>query len=469
MNRFWSMLDAPGAGFFSGPSFIRICFAWRWGMKEDGDRSGMLFSARRNLARTSALVVVGSAIAIAGCTSGPPSGIKTTRSKEYFAESEYGVKASPRVTNLRTRLPRGGGRDMVGKAYKVKGQWYKPKEEPGYRKAGAASWYGDAFHGRLTANGEIYDMTHLTAAHPTMPLPSYARVTNMKNGSSVIVRVNDRGPFARDRIIDLSKRAAEMLDYTHAGVAKVQVEYLGRAPLHGRDDQMLLASYRPGKGAAPRIDDGMPSGVMIAMNGTTPQGPKRSIFPAAPAPMPAPAVAIGVPPVALASAAPFPPAAPFPAAAPMQIASQIDPGDPVLPEFGPVVPRRPAPAGFLVAPVPPMQVASLHPMSYADERIASATQAFGALDASTLDPDAIVASWKRLNGGAAEYVAAATFTSESEAQALATRLSDFGRATIEADGDAYSVILVPDGRFDTDRMAELAWENGAPDAFVIRD
>jgi rare lipoprotein A len=200
-------------------------------MRGNGDGSGMLVSARRKFARTSALaVLIGSAVVISGCGSSAPRGeIKSARSKEYFSESEYGVKASPRVSNLRTRLPRGGGRDMLGKPYKVKGQWYKPKEDPNYRKSGAASWYGDAFHGRLTANGEIYDMTHLTAAHPTMPLPSYARVTNLKNGSSVIVRVNDRGPFANGRIIDLSKRAAEMLDYKHTGVAQVQVDYLGRA------------------------------------------------------------------------------------------------------------------------------------------------------------------------------------------------------------------------------------------------
>jgi rare lipoprotein A (peptidoglycan hydrolase) len=90
-----------------------------------------------------------------------------------------------------------------------------PKEDKRYAKVGLASWYGDAFHGRLTANGEVYDMTHLTAAHPTMPLPSYARVTNLKNGSSVIVRVNDRGPYHEGRIIDVSERAAQMLDYAN--------------------------------------------------------------------------------------------------------------------------------------------------------------------------------------------------------------------------------------------------------------
>ena len=91
-------------------------------------------------------------------------------------------------------------------------------------------------------------MTHLTAAHPTMPLPSYARVTNLKNGSSVIVRVNDRGPFARGRIIDLSKRAAEMLDYAHRGVAKVKVEYVGRAPLDGKRRLLSARLVPPGQG-----------------------------------------------------------------------------------------------------------------------------------------------------------------------------------------------------------------------------
>lgn len=431
-------------------------------MRGNGDALGILVSARRNLGRTSALaVLVGSAVVIAGCTSSAPRGdIKTTRSKEFFAESEYGVKASPRVSNLRTRLPRGGGRDMVGKPYKVKGQWYKPKEEPGYRKAGAASWYGDAFHGRLTANGEVYDMTHLTAAHPTMPLPSYARVTNLKNGSSVIVRVNDRGPFANGRVIDLSKRAAEMLDYTHAGVAKVNVEYLGRAPLHGRDDQYLLASYRPGKGAGPSIDDGLPSGVMIAMNGHTPSNTLRA--PAFPA---APSAPVGLPPVAIASAAPLPVTY-----TPSQAHSLVAAGDPVLPDFGPIIPERPT-RGMGIA-LPPVQVASLGTLSYADDRVASAVQALSTLDVSDMSADDVVASWKRQNGAAAkpgEYVAAGTFASRREAETLAGRLAAFGKVRIEADADSHSVVVSSDGRHGIDRLAELAWQNGAPDAFVVHD
>jgi rare lipoprotein A len=91
------------------------------------------------------------------------------------------------------------------------------------------------FHGRYTANGEIYDMNSLTAAHPTLPLPTYARVTNLQNGRSLVVRVNDRGPYAHDRIIDMSRRSAQALGFQRNGTAKVRVQYLGRAPLDGND------------------------------------------------------------------------------------------------------------------------------------------------------------------------------------------------------------------------------------------
>ncbi|VEJ45345.1 septal ring lytic transglycosylase RlpA family protein [Bartonella vinsonii] len=138
------------------------------------------------------------------------------------------------------------GRSIVGKPYQIKGKWYYPQHDPAYERIGEASWYGSDFHGRLTANGEIYDMNLLTAAHPTMPLPSYARVTNLKNGSSIIVRVNDRGPFMKERIIDLSKRAAEILGYANAGVANVKVEYISEAPVGYYDAAYLMASYTSG-------------------------------------------------------------------------------------------------------------------------------------------------------------------------------------------------------------------------------
>ncbi|MDR6758196.1 rare lipoprotein A [Mycoplana sp. BE70] len=191
---------------------------------------------------------------------------KPTRSKEYFAESEYGVKASPRVVQEGQPVPKGGGRYQVGQAYQVRGKWYQPKEEPGYSKVGLASWYGSAFHGRYTANGEVYDKHHLSAAHPTFPLPSYARVTNLENGSSVIVRVNDRGPYSEGRIVDLSSKTAEMLDVKGKGTAKVRVQYVGKAPLDGHDMPYLMASYVPKGSRGPAVDPGgqIATGVMVA-------------------------------------------------------------------------------------------------------------------------------------------------------------------------------------------------------------
>ncbi len=113
-----------------------------------------------------------------------------------------------------------------------------------YRAEGLASWYGDDFHGRETANGEVFDRESISAAHPTLPLPSYVRVTNLANGRSLIVRVNDRGPYHGNRIIDVSKRAAHLLGFYDRGTATVRVEYVGRAPIEGSDDRILEATLR---------------------------------------------------------------------------------------------------------------------------------------------------------------------------------------------------------------------------------
>ncbi len=129
----------------------------------------------------------------------------------------------------------------VGTPYVVAGKRYFPREDPSYRETGIASWYGPNFHGKLTANGELFDMERLTAAHKTLPLPSLARVTNLENGRSTLVRINDRGPFAGDRIIDLSKAAAERLGTKDKGLAQVEVTYLGRASL---DDAIVALGQR---------------------------------------------------------------------------------------------------------------------------------------------------------------------------------------------------------------------------------
>ncbi|MGV1014559.1 MAG: septal ring lytic transglycosylase RlpA family protein [Methyloceanibacter sp.] len=153
-------------------------------------------------------------------------------------------KLSERVVKYGQKVPKGGGKYHVGKPYAIGSTTYQPREDPNYNRVGLASWYGDLFHGRRTANGEVYDMDRLSAAHPTLPLPTYARVTNLNNGRSIVVRVNDRGPFANDRIIDLSRRSADMLGFRQRGTAVVRVTYLGRAPLDGDDsyERRYLAS-----------------------------------------------------------------------------------------------------------------------------------------------------------------------------------------------------------------------------------
>jgi rare lipoprotein A len=155
--------------------------------------------------------------------------------------SEYG-SASPRVTN-HPNPPKGGGRYQVGKPYTVAGRTFVPQEDPDYVATGGASWYGADFHGRRTANGEIFSANAITGAHPTLPLPSYVRVTNQENGRSLIVRVNDRGPYMPGRIMDLSYRAAAMLGYVTKGSTSIKAEYVGPAPLEGDDTRMLVASY----------------------------------------------------------------------------------------------------------------------------------------------------------------------------------------------------------------------------------
>jgi rare lipoprotein A len=166
-------------------------------------------------------------------------------------DPRYGVSSSPRVVAWGDPVPKGGGTYRVGKPYTVGGRVYVPEEDVNYREEGLASWYGDDFHGRQTANGEVFDMGSLTAAHPTLPMPCYARVTNLGNGKSLIVRVNDRGPYHGDRLIDVSNKAAELLEFKGNGVARVRVEYVGRAPLEGSDDRQLMATLRTGAPAPP--------------------------------------------------------------------------------------------------------------------------------------------------------------------------------------------------------------------------
>jgi rare lipoprotein A len=197
---------------------------------------------------------------------------------EYFSQAKYG-HASAKVVADGEPVPRGGGQYLVGRPYTIAGHTYYPAETTSYSAVGMASWYGAAFHGRRTANGEVYDMASYTAAHPTMPLPSYARVTNLANGYSIIVRVNDRGPYHGGRVMDVSSRTAEVLDFKSAGTARIKVEYVGPAPLEGSDDPTLLASLRTD--GSPASINGYPAPVMVASasrQDSTPPPPLQSPF-----------------------------------------------------------------------------------------------------------------------------------------------------------------------------------------------
>jgi rare lipoprotein A len=132
----------------------------------------------------------------------------------------------PKVT-----VPANAGVYRVGSPYQIGGTWYYPREQPDYDETGIASWYGPTFYGNQTADGEIFTAQDLTAAHRTLPMPVNVRVTNLENGQSVVVRVNDRGPFAKGRIIDVSERAAKLLGFFGQGTARVRVQYVARADL----------------------------------------------------------------------------------------------------------------------------------------------------------------------------------------------------------------------------------------------
>jgi rare lipoprotein A len=269
--------------------------------------------------RLFACVALGAALA--GCAQQPKS---QSRSKEYFPSSVYG-RASERVVGEGQPVPRGGGQYLVGRPYTIAGRRYVPNPQPRESQVGMASYYGGAFHGRRTANGEVYDMNSVTAAHPTMPLPSYARVTNTRNGRSIIVRVNDRGPYHAGRVMDVSSKVAEALAFKAYGTAQIKVDYLGKAGLQGSDDNKLIASLRTDGRPAQLDGVASPQPTMVARNAPAPDlvqpAPQRIALaeetrvPLAPlepnAVSSAPTVANAARIAAMSAVAPLPPSRPF--------------------------------------------------------------------------------------------------------------------------------------------------------------
>lgn len=165
-----------------------------------------------------------------------------------------------------SRVPDTVGVYKLGNPYQIGGQWYHPTYDPHYDRTGIASWYGAEFHGRPTANGEYFDKERLTAAHPTLPLPSFVRVTNLANRRSLTLRVNDRGPFIGDRIIDVSQAAARQLGFERHGLAPVRVQFLQLADARGRPPQAPVVAQlsRP---PAVQLASGAPGGRCLAPAG----------------------------------------------------------------------------------------------------------------------------------------------------------------------------------------------------------
>lgn len=197
------------------------------------------------------------------------------------AETEFLVHTAKQVRG--ESVSTGEGRYKIGSPYQIKGVWYYPAEDYEYSETGIASWYGPNFHGKQTANGETYNQNDMTAAHRTLPMPSAVRVTNLENGRSIVLRINDRGPFARGRIIDVSRRGAQLLGFEKNGVAKVRVDVLPNesrqlktAAINGSSQQIQVA-------ASPR--DAVVSRPLPSTAPAQPGAQATTPAPAAPAPV----------------------------------------------------------------------------------------------------------------------------------------------------------------------------------------
>jgi len=297
----------------------------------------------------------------------------------------------------------------VGAPYQVAGIWYVPKEDPTYDKTGTASWYGDEFHQKATANGETFDMNAVSAAHTTLPLPSMVEVTNLDNGKSLVVRVNDRGPFVGDRIIDLSHEAARQLGYDRAGLAHVRVRYVGPAPLTGPDAGLRYAVA--GKPLPTRLSGETPPRAAMARSGPDPV-------------------------LALASAAAAPPA---------QVAQ-----------------AAPKVVGISAQELPPVTGAAISSAPIAAAPISTASRAAA--------PTLVAQTG---SAGSALRVQAGAFSSEANAQRAVSALAQTGPASIEAmqrDGTTFYRVVMPAPADEAaayalrDRVAEI----GFADARVVR-
>lgn len=470
-------------------------------------KSGMpgTFSPRNKKTLVVVAATVTLAIGLAGC--GTTSGVRHAAGKPQV-DPKLGVAPSPRVVADGQPVPKGGGRAMLGQPYKVAGKTYVPRVDPSYKTVGLASWYGTAFHGRRTANGEVFDRGSISAAHPTMPLPSYARLTSLSSGRSVIVRVNDRGPYHSNRVLDMSQRAAEMLGVKQAGVAKIQVEYVGPAPVEGDDTPYLLASYRGPALDQPTTTDrpnimlaavesipGVKSVFGVFGGSDQPAAPVRAArtpAPAQPAPVvvasadnmvgtPAPAFNV-LPPtrpvetfqyVTIASADP----ADYVLGSPMTVAAVGQPMQ--LPPLGysstPAISAKVQPVvmfGNTVLPPLPPQVSS-----YAAERVANAYAAVDNVDAG-VGLSSLVDRLQALSGASepapkltGAVVQLGVFSNPDNVQRLTAVLAPYGKLTVSdlsVDGKPMKLLRLSALKSTPDAAIEAASRAGVAGAHLVR-
>jgi rare lipoprotein A len=355
----------------------------------------------------------------------------------------------------------------IGKPYQVDGAWYYPKADYDYDETGIASWYGPGFHGGNTANGEVYDQNALTAAHKTLPMPSLVRVTNLENGRSIVVRINDRGPFVNNRIIDMTQRGAQLLGFDMNGTAKVRVQVL-------KEESMILAAQASQQGGdnVPPPPKASPAGTVAA----TALPPTGQTTASAAAPSPA------VPSAIQSKAGPGTPAATAgqtPAAASTPpVTSAALPKPQNSPATSPATTPAPAPAVTQTAALPPAKPTTATPTT-AVKPAATATStapkpakttAMGPV-ADLPTPDGKV-TVEPVKGNSSIYIQAGAFLRQNNAQQLSTKLAALGTSKVTqvklGQQTFYRVRLGPIASVEkADELLQQVIDDGNPEARII--
>lgn len=208
------------------------------------------------------------------------------------AETQFAAQSAKSISGSTNEWGKVGAY-KVGNPYQINGRWYYPKEDWDYQEEGVASWYGAEFQGKDTANGERFDQNALTAAHKTLPMPSLVRVTNLQNGRALVLRVNDRGPFSNDRVIDVSRRASQLLGFTDQGTAKVRVEVLAEESQALKQEAMGVQTGTPvATSGAPSVVPAPRQKVATAESLDAPSGTRASAAAPSSSSLPPPSAAV---------------------------------------------------------------------------------------------------------------------------------------------------------------------------------